>query len=230
MPRPPACPIVTIDGPSGSGKGTISRAVARHAGWHLLDSGALYRLVALAGADAGLAVDDEAAHAALARCMDAVFDVARDGSERVLLHGRDVTSRIRSEEAGQGASRVAAWSAVREALLARQRAFAVPPGLVADGRDMGTVVFPAAALKVFLTATPEERALRRHKQLKDKGSDVSLPALSREIAERDLRDQTREVAPLKAAPDAHIIDSTGLPVERVVQRVLDLGAARRLWP
>jgi CMP/dCMP kinase len=230
MPRSAACPIVTIDGPSGSGKGTISRAVARKVGWHLLDSGALYRLVALAGSDAGLAVDDEAAHAALARRMDAVFTVAPDGNERVMLEGRNVTSRIRSEEAGQGASRVAAWPAVREALLARQRAFAVPPGLVADGRDMGTVVFPEAALKVFLTATPQERALRRHKQLKDKGSDVSLPALSREIAERDSRDQTREVAPLKAAPDAHLIDSTGLPVEAVVQRVLDLGAARRLWP
>ena len=125
---------------------------------------------------------------------------------------------------------MAAWLAVRKALLARQRAFAVAPGLVADGRDMGTVVFPEAQLKIFLTATPQERALRRHKQLKDKGSDVSLPALSREIAERDLRDQTREVAPLKAAPDACVIDSTGLSVEQVVQRVLELGDARRLWP
>ncbi|HVN44099.1 MAG TPA: (d)CMP kinase [Steroidobacteraceae bacterium] len=225
-----ACPIVTIDGPSGSGKGTISRAVARKAGWHLLDSGALYRLVAIAGSEAGLPAQDEAAHAALARRMDAKFIVTRDGNERILLDGTDVTSRIRSEQAGQGASRVAAWPAVREALLARQRAFAVPPGLVADGRDMGTVVFPEAQLKVFLTATPQERALRRHKQLKDKGSDVSLAALSREIAERDSRDQTREVAPLKAAPDAHVIDSTALSVEAVVQRVLDLGAARHLWP
>ncbi|HWX69924.1 MAG TPA: (d)CMP kinase [Steroidobacteraceae bacterium] len=230
MPKCPACPIVTVDGPSGSGKGTISRAVARSVGWHLLDSGALYRLVALAGSDAGLPTDDEARHAALARRMDVVFSVAPDGSEHISLEGRDVTARIRSEEAGQGASRVAAWPAVREALLARQRAFAVLPGLVADGRDMGTVVFPGAELKIFLTATPQERALRRHKQLKDKGSDVSLPALSREIAERDLRDQTREVAPLKAAPDACLIDSTGLSVEAVVQRVLKLGAARRLWP
>ncbi len=229
MPKSPVCPIVTIDGPSGSGKGTISRAVARRVGWHLLDSGALYRLVAFAGADAGLAADDAPGHAALAERMDVVFTVARDGSERITLGGRDVTTAIRSEEAGRGASQVAAWPAVRQSLLARQRAFAVPPGLVADGRDMGTVVFPGAQLKIFLTATPRERALRRHKQLKDKGSDVSLPALSREIAERDLRDQTREVAPLKAAPDACLIDSTGLAIEAVVQRVLELGAARRLW-
>ena len=230
MPQSPACSIVTIDGPSGSGKGTISRAVARKVGWHLLDSGALYRLVALAGAVAGLPPDDEPGHVAVAARMDVVFKVAADGGERISLGGRDVTTEIRSEEAGQGASRVAAWPAVRQALLARQRAFAIPPGLVADGRDMGTVVFPGAELKIFLTATPQERALRRHKQLKDKGSDVSLPALSREIAERDLRDQTREVAPLKAAPDACVIDSTGLSVEQVMQRVLELGAARRLWP
>jgi len=230
MPKSPACPIVTIDGPSGSGKGTISRAVAHAVGWHLLDSGALYRLVALAGSDAGLAPEDEPGHAALARRMDVVFTVAPDGGERITLAGSDATARIRSEEAGRGASRVAAWPEVRQGLLARQRAFAVPPGLVADGRDMGTVVFPGAELKIFLTATPQERALRRYKQLKDKGSDVSLPALSREIAERDLRDQTREVAPLKAAPDACVIDSTGVSVETVVQRVLQLGAARRLWP
>jgi CMP/dCMP kinase len=230
MPKSPVCPIVTVDGPSGSGKGTISRAVARRVGWHLLDSGALYRLVAVAGSAAGLAAEEESAHAALASHMDVAFTVAPDGSERISLEGRDVTARIRSEEAGQGASRVAAWPEVRQALLARQRAFAIFPGLVADGRDMGTVVFPWAQLKIFLTATPQERAVRRHKQLKDKGSDVSLPALSREIAERDLRDQTREVAPLKAAPDACLIDSTGLSVEAVVRRVLDLGAARRLWP
>src|SRR6266850_1208162 len=181
MPRPPRCPIVTIDGPSGSGKGTISRAVAQHVGWHLLDSGALYRLVALAGVSAGAASEDAQRHAELA------------------------------------------------ALLERQRAFAISPGLVADGRDMGTVVFPQADLKIFLTATLEERALRRHKQLKDKGSDVSLPALSREIAERDIRDQTRQVAPLRPAPDACVIDSTGLEVGAVVGRVLELGAARRLW-
>jgi CMP/dCMP kinase len=228
--RAAASPVVTIDGPSGSGKGTVSRAIARRVGWHLLDSGALYRLVSLAGSRAGVAEGDAPAHAALAANMEVAFGAAPDGSERVWLDGQDVTADIRTEEAGRGASRVAAWPQVREALLARQRAFARPPGLVADGRDMGTVVFPLAPLKIFLTATPQERALRRYKQLKDKGSDVSLPALSREIAERDLRDQTREVAPLKAAPDACVIDSTALPVESVVGRVLELMAARRLWP
>jgi cytidylate kinase len=225
-----ACPVVTIDGPSGSGKGTISRAVARHAGWHLLDSGALYRLVALAGATAGAPPDDVARHAALARAMRVEFGWTADGEEQVRLDGRDVSADIRSETAGAGASRVAAWPEVRAALLTRQRAFAEPPGLVADGRDMGTVVFPWADLKIFLTATPEERARRRYKQLKDKGSDVSLAALSREIAERDLRDRTRQVAPLRPAADAEQLDSTGLNIEAVVARVLELGVARRLWP
>jgi cytidylate kinase len=225
-----SCPVVTIDGPSGSGKGTVSRAVARHAGWHLLDSGALYRLVALAGAVAGAPREDAARHADLARAMRVEFGWGPGGEERVRLDGRDVSHEIRSETAGAGASRVAAWPLVRAALLERQRAFAQPPGLVADGRDMGTVVFPRADLKVFLTATPEERALRRYKQLKDKGSDVSLPALSREIAERDLRDQTRQVAPLRPAADALQIDSTGLDIEAVVARVLELGVVRLLWP
>ena len=224
-----ACPILTIDGPSGSGKGTISRVIAEKVGWHLLDSGALYRLVALAGARVGLAADDSQAHARLAAAMDVRFGADAQGNERVLLDGEDVAREIRSETAGQGASRVAAWPEVRAALLKRQRAFARPPGLVADGRDMGTVVFPQALLKIFLTASAEERALRRHNQLKDKGSDVSLAGLSREIAERDRRDETRQVAPLKAAPDACVIDSTGLGVGAVVQRVLELGAARRLW-
>jgi cytidylate kinase len=225
-----SCPVVTIDGPSGSGKGTVSRAVARHAGWHLLDSGALYRLVALAGAAAAAPREDAARHAELARSMRVEFGWGPGGEERVRLDGRDVSHELRSETAGAGASRVAVWPQVRAALLERQRAFAQPPGLVADGRDMGTVVFPQADLKVFLTATPEERALRRYKQLKDKGSDVSLPALSREIAERDLRDQTRQVAPLRPAADAVQIDSTGLDIEAVVARVLELGVARRLWP
>jgi cytidylate kinase len=227
-PRP--CRVVTIDGPSGSGKGTISRAVARQLGWHLLDSGALYRLVAVAGALAGAAQDDATVHAGLAARMAVDFGAGADGQERILLDGRDVTAQVRSEEAGQGASRVAAWPQVRQALVARQRAFARPPGLIADGRDMGTVIFPGADLKIFLTASAQERALRRHKQLKDKGSDVSLPALSREIAERDRRDETREVAPLKAAPDACVIDSTALTVDEVVGRVLQMMGARRLWP
>jgi len=230
MSRTQSCPIVTIDGPSGSGKGTISRAVADRTHWHLLDSGALYRLVALAGVTAGLDAADERGHGELAARMDVRFGSAADGSERVRLEGRDVTAAIRSEGAGQGASRVAAWPAVRAALLERQRAFARPPGLVADGRDMGTVVFPKADLKIFLTATPEERALRRHKQLKDKGSDVSLPALSREIAERDFRDQTRPLAPLRPASDACVIDSTGIGIEAIVGRVLELMTAGRLWP
>ena len=225
-PRPP---IVTIDGPSGSGKGTISREVARELGWHLLDSGALYRLVALGGLRAGLASEDRTGHAGLATAMDVRFGSAADGAELVELDGEDVSAAIRSESAGAGASRVAAWPEVRSALLERQRAFAAPPGLVADGRDMGTVVFPEADLKIFLTATPEERARRRHKQLKDKGSDVSLPALSREIAERDSRDRNRQVAPLRPATDACVIDSTALSVGEVVGQVLQLGAARGLW-
>lgn len=224
-----AAPVVTIDGPSGSGKGTISRAVAARAGWHLLDSGALYRLVALAGLRASLPAGDVAGHARLAATLDAQFTTAAGGEERVSLAGSDVTAQIRSQEAGQGASRVASWPEVRQALLERQRAFARPPGLVADGRDMGTVVFPQAALKVFLTASLEERAWRRYKQLKDKGSDVSLPALSREITERDLRDSTRAVAPLKPAPDAEVIDSTGLSIEQVVERVMASGRRRALW-
>jgi cytidylate kinase len=221
--------IVTIDGPSGSGKGTISRALAKRVGWHLLDSGALYRLVALAGMRAGIPPDDQEAHARLATTMDVAFGADDRDEELVTLDGQNVTGEIRSETAGQGASRVAAWPVVRSALLERQRAFVKPPGLVADGRDMGTVVFPQADLKIFLTASPEERAQRRYKQLKDKGSGVSLAALSREITERDLRDSTRKVAPLQPAPDARVIDSTGLSIEAVVNRVLEWGAGR-LWP
>ena len=221
-------PIVTIDGPSGSGKGTISRAVARRAGWHLLDSGALYRLVALAGAEHKLELGDAEGHARLAAAMDVRFGTELEG-ERVLLGGRDVTEAIRTEQMGQGASRVAAWPAVRQALLERQRAFAEPPGLVADGRDMGTVVFPQAPLKIFLTASPEERARRRYNQLKQKGSGASLSALSREIAERDARDSSRAVAPLVPAADAALIDSTGLGIEAVIERVIELGRRRALW-
>ena len=221
-------PVVTLDGPSGSGKGTVSRAVARRVGWHLLDSGALYRLVALAGIEHKLAADDVDGHARLAGAMQVRFGTEREG-ERVLLEGRDVTAAIRTETMGQGASRVAAWPAVRAALLERQRAFAEAPGLIADGRDMGTVVFPDALLKIFLTASAEERARRRYNQLKDKGSDVSLSTLSREIAERDARDSTRAVAPLAAASDAVVIDSTELSIAEVVERVHELGVERSLW-
>ena len=222
-------PVVTIDGPSGSGKGTIALAVARATGWHRLDSGALYRLAVIAGRQLALAPDDVKSHAQVARTMEVHFEDGRDG-ERVMLGGRDVTPELRSETVGADASRIAAWPELRRALLERQKAFARPPGLVADGRDMGTVVFPGAELKIFLTASPEERAQRRYNQLKDKGSGVSLAALSREIAERDARDSTRAVAPLKPAPDAHVIDSTGLGIEEVVGRVLALGRTRTLWP
>src|SRR5690606_15065777 len=179
----PGVPIVTIDGPSGAGKGTIARAVARRLGWHLLDSGALYRVVALAALRAGVPLDDEASVARLAETLDVRF-ADEDGRERVVLGGEEVTAELRTERCGEAASKVAALPAVRRALLARQRGFIAPPGLVADGRDMGTGVFPEAALKVFLTASAEERAARRHKQLIDKGIDVSLRDLSREIAQR----------------------------------------------
>jgi len=225
----PTVPIATIDGPSSSGKGTISRIVASRVGWQLLDSGALYRLVALGGILKGLDPDDVEEHVAVARSMRVEFGSVSTGEERVLLDGKDVTQKIRTEQAGAGASRVAAWPAVRAALTDRQRSFATPPGLVADGRDMGTVIFPGAQLKVFLTASAEERAQRRHKQLIGKGSAGSLAALSREIAERDLRDSTRQVAPLKPAPDAHLLDSTGLSIDAVVERVISLGRERQLW-
>jgi cytidylate kinase len=224
-----ATPVVTVDGPSGSGKGTVCRRLASRLSWHLLDSGALYRLVAISGQLAGLAPEDVEGHVALARSMDVVFGARADGEERIELAGREVTGLVRAEETGQGASRVAAWPEVRAALTDRQRAFARPPGLIADGRDMGTVIFVDAPLKIFLTASAEERAQRRYKQLKDKDSGVSLAALSREIAARDLRDSTRSVAPLRPASDAFVIDSTGVPVDEIVERVIELGRSRALW-
>jgi len=218
--------VVTIDGPGGSGKGTVGRRVADRLGWHLLDSGALYRLVALAALDAGLPQDDEPGHARLALDLNVTFSTDAAGAEVVLLAGKDVTTRLRTEAAGMAASRVAAMPLVRTALLDRQRAFSHPPGLVADGRDMGTVVFPNAQLKIYLTASAEERARRRHKQLKEKGLDVSLAALSQEIRERDRRDSSRAVAPLRPAEDAVVIDSTGIPIEGVVDAVLALVGQR----
>jgi cytidylate kinase len=225
-----SAPVIAIDGPSGSGKGTISRRVAQRLGWHLLDSGALYRLVALGGQRRGLAADDEATHARFAEQMVVAFGTGPDGGEQVLLgvDKQDVTDLIRSEQAGAGASRVAAWPSVRAALLTRQRALARAPGLVADGRDMGTVVFPGADLKIYLTASAEERARRRYNQLKDKDSGASLAALSREIAERDRRDTTRSVAPLRPASDAVVIDSTHLGIDQVVEQVLREAGARSL--
>lgn len=216
-----AAPVIAIDGPSGSGKGTIARRVAEALGYHLLDSGALYRLTALAAARKGVALDDANGLAAVARALDVRFDSDEAGEERIWLEGDDVSLEIRTEEAGAGASTVAVIPAVRQALLERQRAFQRPPGLVADGRDMGTQVFPSATVKIFLTASAEERARRRHKQLKDKGLDVSLAALSRDIEDRDRRDSERSVAPLRPAEDARILDSSGQSIEAVTKTVLD---------
>ena len=214
-------PVIAIDGPVGSGKGTIARSVATALGWHLLDSGALYRLVALAAARHGVALDDVDGLADLAAGLDAGFGSDADGGELIWLEGEEVTGDIRTEECGAGASTVAVLQPVRDALFQRQRDFRRAPGLVADGRDMGTHVFTDATLKVFLTASAEERAKRRHKQLKGKGIDVSLAALSRDIEERDRRDSERSIAPLRPAEDARVLDSSGLSIEEVVATVLD---------
>ena len=219
-------PVMTIDGPSGSGKGTVSRAAARALGWALLDSGALYRLVALAAGRSGVSLEDGPRLAALAEGLDLKFDSDSAGEEVVWLDGREVTGAIRTEEAGSDASKVAALAPVRAALLERQRRFAVPPGLVADGRDMGTVVFPEAGLKIFLTASAAERALRRYKQLKEKGVAANLAALSLEIAERDRRDTKRAISPLVPSADAVLLDTTGMSVDEVVERVLGLARGR----
>jgi cytidylate kinase len=216
---PSAVPVVAIDGPSGSGKGTIGRLLAQKLGWHYLDSGALYRLVALAALRRHLDFGDAAALAAAAATLNARFMPTVAG-ERIYLDDTDVSAELRTERAGDAASKVAAVPEVRAALLERQRDFALAPGLVADGRDMGTVVFPGASLKVVLTASAEARAMRRHKQLKEKGIDVSLPDLSWDIAQRDARDANRTVAPFKPAPDAHVIDSTSLTPEEVVAHIL----------
>jgi cytidylate kinase len=213
-------PVIAIDGPSGSGKGTIARRVAGELGWHLLDSGALYRLVALAADRAGLTDAGEERLAELAAGLDVRFGTDADGEEQVWLSGDEVSRELRTEESGKGASRVAALPGVRDALLDLQKGFRRAPGLVADGRDMGTTVFPDATLKVFLTASAEERARRRHKQLKDKGIDVSLAALSRDIEERDKRDSERSVAPLRPADDARLLDSSDLTIEEVTRKVL----------
>lgn len=226
-------PVITIDGPSGAGKGTVSRAVAAALGFRLLDSGALYRLVALAGRRRGIPLagpESAAKLGALAEQLDIRFEVGPAGEEVVCLEGREVTRDIRTEQAGNDASKVAALPEVRRGLLERQRAFVEPPGLIADGRDMGTVVFPRAALKIYLTASPEERALRRHKQLKEKGVAANLAALSLEIAERDRRDMSRPVAPLVPSADAVMVDTTGLSVEAVVGQVLALVRTRLALP
>lgn len=209
-------PVLAIDGPSASGKGTVAERVARALGFHFLDSGALYRLTALATMKAGVALDDEAGVTDCAAALPARF---HDG--RIWLADEDVTDAIRAEAVGEGASKVAALPAVRAALLDRQRAYRQSPGLVADGRDMGTVVFPDAVTKVFLTASAEARAERRYKQLIEKGNPASLPALVADMQARDARDTARAVAPLKPAPDALLLDTTHMGIEAAVQAVLD---------
>jgi len=222
-------PVITVDGPGGAGKGTLCVALVRHLGWHLLDSGALYRLLALAAWRRGVALDDLGTLVEVARHLDVAFTLAPDSDQpQVRLDGRPVGDALRSDETGQGASEVAALPAVRDALLDRQRAFRTAPGLIADGRDMGTVIFPDAQLKIFLTASPEERAQRRYKQLKDKGLDANLRDLFASIAARDARDVERAVAPLEPAEDAIILDSTSVDAEGVLAAVLAEARARGL--
>jgi CMP/dCMP kinase len=214
-----SAPVLTVDGPSGSGKGTIGQVLAARLGWHFLDSGALYRLVGLAARRQRIDLTDTAALAKLAESLDVAFIPCADAAPTILLAGQDVSDVLRTEESGAAASRVAALPAVRIALLHKQHALRRPPGLVADGRDMGTTVFPDALLKVFLTASADVRAERRYKQLKQKGFDVNLRRLLDEIRERDARDAAREASPLKPAADAHILDTSDLSISDVVDRI-----------
>ena len=213
-------PVITIDGPSGAGKGTVARIVAEQLGWHLLDSGAIYRVLAVAIQHHHIEVEEEEPLIPIAAHLDVQFDISGEGESKVILEGEDVTDSIRTEEIGALASKVAAFPRVREALLRRQRAFSIMPGLVADGRDMGTVVFIDAPVKVFLTASAEERAQRRFNQLKDKGFDVKIGRLLDDIRQREERDQNRTVAPLVPAEGALLVDSTDLSIQEVVNKVL----------
>jgi cytidylate kinase len=217
----PPVPVIAVDGPAASGKGTVAAGVAQALGFHLLDSGSLYRLVALKALDASIPVDAEIPLVPVAAGLDADF---RD--RRIWLEGRDVTDAIRAEAVSAAASRVAVHPAVRSALLDRQRAFRRPPGLVADGRDMGTVVFPDALVKVFVTAGPEERARRRHKQLIEKGISITMDGLLRDIRERDARDAGRAAGPLRLAADAVVLDTTGMTIDAAIGYVLDRYRAR----
>jgi cytidylate kinase len=221
-------PVITVDGPSGAGKGTIAHLLAQHLGWHLLDSGALYRVVGQACLIEDVSWDDVEAVAEVARNLEVSFAAAENGEVLVAYKGQDVSSAIRTEEGGRGASTVAAIPAVRDALLARQREMLKAPGLIADGRDMGTVVFRDAPLKFFLTASAEERADRRYKQLNAKGESVNLPRLLKDIQERDERDSSRAVSPLVPAEDAIVIDSSATPIEVVFDQVLEKVAERGL--
>lgn len=213
-------PVITIDGPSGAGKGTAARLVAEQLGWHLLDSGAIYRVLAVAIQHHNIDIQEEEPLIPIAAHLDVQFEITPDGESKVILEGEDVSHSIRTEEVGAIASQVAAFPRVREALLRRQRAFKVSPGLVADGRDMGTVVFTDAPVKVFLTASAEERAQRRYNQLKEKGFDVKIGRLLDDIRQRDERDQNRKVAPLIAAEGALTVDSTNLCIQDVVTKIL----------
>ena len=222
-----AAPVICIDGPSGAGKGTLSQRLATDLGWHLLDSGALYRVVGFAGRLAAVSLEESDAVAGIARSLDVDFRPT-DGGVSVWLAGEDVTAHLRTEEGGRDASTVAALPAVREALLLRQQELARPPGLIADGRDMGTVVFPRAPLKIFLTASAEARAERRFHQLQGMGESVSLARLLTDIEQRDARDQSRSVSPLVPAEDAFVIDSTALTADEVLQAASELAKSRKL--
>ncbi|GAA0852381.1 (d)CMP kinase [Aliiglaciecola litoralis] len=211
-------PVITIDGPSGAGKGTVSTQLATELGWNFLDSGAIYRVLAIASMHHQIDADDESALLPLASNLDVSFQTTESGS-KIVLEGEDVTYSIRTEEVGSIASQIASLPRIREALLRRQRGFREAPGLVADGRDMGTVVFPNAEVKIFLTASAEERAQRRYKQLKEKGHDVNIARLLTDIQARDERDANRTVAPLVPAEDALVLDSTELNINQVVEKV-----------